>query len=131
MVWGAVQKILFFSCRKVPSPGWSGKQVLLTPPRTIFFLERKKLFTTSLDHFVPVGGPGGPQKTFAFLGGFAIGPPLLNFLNMSFVGHVTWKCILFSDLKTLEVFTIFGSENFEVFTIFESVDPGSAHYFQI
>ena len=39
---------------------------------------------------------------------------------MSLVGHVTWKYILFSDLKTVEVFTIFGSENL-----------GSVHYFRI
>ena len=38
---------------------------------------------------------------------------------MSFVGHATWKCILLSDLKTVEVFTIFGSEN-----------PGSVYYFR-
>ena len=47
-------------------------------------------------------------------------PPSLISLNMILVGHVTWKCILFSDLKTVEVFTIIGSENL-----------GSVHYFRI
>ena len=89
-----------------------------------------------------IEGPGGSPNA------------LLISLNMSFAGHVTWKCILFSDLHTLEVFTIFGSANpgsvyyfrickpwkcslfsdlktLEVFTIFGSVNPGSAHYFLI
>ena len=56
-----------------------------------------------------------------------------------------WKCILVSDLKTLEVHTIFGSENakpwkcilfvdlktLEVYTIFGSGNHRSVYYFRI
>ena len=44
-------------------------------------------------------------------------PSSLISLNVSLV---PWKCIQFSDLNTLNVYTIFGSENL-----------GSVHYFRI
>ena len=47
-------------------------------------------------------------------------PPSLISLNRSFVGHVTWKCMIFLDLKTMEAYTIFGSGN-----------PGSVYYSRI
>ena len=67
-----------------------------------------------------IGGPGGPPNPLLSREASPPGPPVLISLNMSLAGHVSWKCILFSDLKTLEVFTIFGSENL-----------GSVHYFRI
>ena len=51
---------------------------------------------------VPIFGSEKPRSVYYF----RIGKP--------------WKCILFSDLKTLEVYTIFGFEN-----------PGSVYYFRI
>ena len=53
-----------------------------------------------------------PRTIFPLLGGLAAAdPPSLISVNMNLVGHDSWKGVLFSDLKTLEVYTIFGSEN--------------------
>ena len=105
------------------------KRLCLPPPPTILFL---------------VGGLGAPPNPTAFPGGLRPkDPPSLISLNTSLVGHVTWKCILSSDLKTLEVHTLFGSENpgrvyyfsdlktMEAYTIFGCESPGSVYYFRI
>ena len=79
------------------------------------------MFTTHPDNYFPVGRPAPPQTPLLSWGALPPGnPPSLISLNMILVGQVTWKCILLSDLRSLEVFTIFGSEN-----------PRSAYYFPV
>ena len=110
-----------------------------------------------------IGGPGSPLDPPAFPGSFASRTPVPNiseyepcrtwFLEVYTIfgpgnpGSVhyfpiwkPWKCSLFSDLKTVEVFTIVGSEKpwkcslfsdlktLEVFTIFGSENLGSVYY---
>ena len=63
--------------------------------------------------FPQLGGLAGPQTPLLSRGASPPGPPSFISIDMRLVGHVTWKCILFSALKTqsLEVYTIFGPED--------------------
>ena len=124
MVGGRSTNSYFVASGMIPSPGMvKQKQISLLHPPLVFSSRRKNLFTT-LPPFFPVWQLGGFPNPRAFPGGF--GPPhhlpYLIPLNMSLVGHVIWKCILFSDLKislcilfselkTLEAYTIFGTES--------------------
>ena len=67
-----------------------------------------------------LGGLAAPQPPLLSRGASPPDSLSLISLNMSLVRHITLKCILLSDLKTAEVYTIFGSEN-----------PGSVYYFRI
>ena len=112
-----------------------------------------------------IGGPAATQTPLLSQEASPPGPASLISLNMNLEGLDTnsypgsvhyfrtwrpWKCSLFSDLETMEVFTIFGSENrgsvhyfrpwkclllsdlktLEVFTIFESENRGCVYYFR-
>ena len=158
-VRGKVQKIPHLFLRGWYHPqGWSGKK-LSWPPQIIFSLKWKNcVYDPPRNIFSLLEGLAPPQTPLAApqtpLANPHGDPPSLISLNMSFVGYVTWKCILFSDLKTFEVFTIFGSENLgsvyyfriwkpwkctlfsdlktvEVHTIFVSENRGSVYYFRI
>ena len=123
-------------------------------------LPTKKYVYDSPSYLFLVGGPGGPQTPLLSRDASPLGPLVLNFSeyepcrtcslevytifpfkNLGIVYYFRlrkpWKCLLFSDLKTLEVFTIFGSENLEVLPVFGSVtilgseNCGSVHYFRI
>ena len=55
----------------------------------------------------PTLGSLRPTKPPCFPGGLRPPDPASSIsLNMSVVGHVTWKCILLSGLKTLDRYTI-------------------------
>ena len=75
----------------------------------------------SPSHFCPYWGawrpPRHPRPPCFPKGLRAPDPPSLISLNRNFVGHATWKCLLFSELKILEEYFIFGTEN-----------PGSEYY---
>ena len=99
--------------------GSGGRDV--TSPALLNFRNNQKHIIKKKKNSTPIlGGLATPQTLLLSRGPSSPGPPVLISLNMSFARHVTWKCILFTDLKTLEVFTIQGSES-----------HGSVHYSRI
>ena len=116
--WGDVEKSDLFPSGMIPSLGMvSQTSYLSTFPRLVSCRGKNCVYHPS-HHFLFVGL--APPKPPCSPGGLRLlDSPSSISLNMSLVGHVTWKCILFSELKILEVYTIFGFEN-----------PGSVYYFR-
>ena len=103
MVGGEVKNSPIFSLGDGTIPGdGQVKQISLPSPDNFFPGGTTIVFATTQDHFFCVWGAWRPPKPPCFPEGLRPpDPPSLISLNMSLVGHVTWKCIPFSDLKTM------------------------------
>ena len=118
MVGGGATKTFVASIGDDTIPRDGQLKNLSAPPTHNLFLKRNKN-TFPLPPLFPCWTPGAAQSILLLGRLRPPDHPSLIPLNMSFVGHATWKSILFSELKTGQVFTIFGFENF-----------GSVHYFR-
>ena len=123
----------FFCLGDDTIPGDGQAKSFLYPPRDHFVTDAEKMcLRHTPDHLFLVGVPGDPPNHLLSRTASPPDLPSLISMNMSLVGHATWKRILFSDLKTLEVYyTIFGSESPGSVYYFRSGNCGSVYYFRI